>query len=119
MRTPWSSDTEVTHEHRARHPRVGGTAALDRGAARHRRAGISALLTGGRRDERTGSLVGPLACLAAAQVHATLFVTSAAAVHPAAGSLEMTLEEAEVKRIIANAADDVALAVASSKLGAG
>ena len=80
--------------------------------------GVQALLTGGRLEERTGSLVGPLACRSAAQLSVQLFFASAAAVTPAAGALETTLEEAEVKRAIAAGADRVVLAVDSTKLGA-
>ena len=79
--------------------------------------GVTALLTGGRREERTGSLVGPLACRAAAQLTVGTFFASAAAVDPGAGALEATLDEAEVKRSIAEGADEVVLAVDSSKLG--
>ena len=81
-------------------------------------AGVTPLLTGGRLEPRTGSLVGPLACRAAAQVTVGTFVASAAAVIPEVGALEMTLEEAEVKRSIAAGADRVVLAVDASKLGA-
>jgi DeoR/GlpR family transcriptional regulator of sugar metabolism len=44
-------------------------------------------------------------------------VASAAAVDPAIGSLEATLEEAEVKRSLAASGTRVVLAVDSSKLG--
>lgn len=80
-------------------------------------AGVTPLLTGGRLDRETGSLVGPLACRTAAQLTVQMFVASAAAVDPDAGALEVSLEEAEVKRAIAVAASDVVLAVDSSKLG--
>lgn len=79
-------------------------------------AGITALLTGGRLEERTGSLVGPLACRAAGQLSVQTFFASAAAVTPHAGGHEATLEEAEVKRSIAVGAERVVLAVDSSKL---
>jgi DeoR family transcriptional regulator, fructose operon transcriptional repressor len=79
--------------------------------------GITAVLTGGRREERTGSLVGPLACRAAAQLTVHTFFASATAIDARAGALEATLDEAEVKRSIAAGADQVVLAVDSSKLG--
>jgi DeoR family fructose operon transcriptional repressor len=82
-------------------------------------AGVTALLTGGRLEPRTGSLVGPLACRGAAQFTVRTFFASAAAVDPHVGALEMTLEEADVKRSIAAGAEEVVLAVDSSKLGAG
>jgi DeoR family fructose operon transcriptional repressor len=81
-------------------------------------SGVAALLTGGSRDERTGSLVGPLACLAASQLMVDTFFASAAAVHPDTGAHEATLAEAEVKRAIADRAERVVLAVDTSKLGA-
>jgi DeoR family transcriptional regulator, fructose operon transcriptional repressor len=81
------------------------------------RAGIVPLLTGGRLDAVTGSLVGPLACRAASQFAVDTFFTSAAAVDVRAGALEATLEEAEVKRCLAANARRVVLAADSSKLG--
>lgn len=81
------------------------------------RAGITAELTGGHRDPRTGSLVGPLASRSASQLVSSLFITSAAAVDPTSGTLEATLDEAEVKRAIALRAGRVILAVDASKLG--
>ena len=80
--------------------------------------GVTALLTGGRLDERTGSLVGPLACRAAEQMAVHTFFASAAATRPRFGALEATLEEAEVKRSLAAGAHHVVLAVDSSKLDA-
>jgi DeoR family fructose operon transcriptional repressor len=79
--------------------------------------GVTPLLTGGRLERETGSLVGPLACRTAAQFTVQLFLASAAAVDPEAGALEVTLEEAEVKRSIAAAAAEVVVAVDASKLG--
>lgn len=86
-------------------------------AALQGRAGITPLLTGGRLDATTGSLVGPLACRSATQLVVDRFVTSAAAVAPCSGALEATLDEAEVKRSLASVAGEVVLAVDSSKLG--
>lgn len=85
--------------------------------ALHGRPGITPMLTGGVLDARTGSLVGPLACRAAAELAVTHFVTSAAAVDDRLGATEATIEEAEVKRSLASAAGEVVLAVDSSKLG--
>jgi DeoR family fructose operon transcriptional repressor len=78
--------------------------------------GVTPLLTGGQLDSRTGSLIGPLACRAAAQFTVESFFASAAAVDPKTGALEATLEEAEAKRSIAAGAERVILAVDSSKL---
>ena len=85
-------------------------------AALQGQPGVMPLLTGGQLDPRTGSLVGPLACRAAGQLTVRRLFTSAAAVDAAIGALEATLEEAEVKRVMAAAADEVVLAVDSSKL---
>ncbi len=80
--------------------------------------GISPLLTGGALDPRTGSLIGPLACRAAQQMSVRRFFASAAAVDPTTGTLEETLEEAEVKRALAANADEMVLGIDSSKLRA-
>lgn len=79
--------------------------------------GVTALLTGGQLDRRTGSLVGPLACRSSSQLVVERLFLSAAAVDPALGALEATLEEAEVKRTFAAVAGEVVLAADSSKLG--
>jgi DeoR family fructose operon transcriptional repressor len=79
--------------------------------------GVTALLTGGQRDARTGSLVGPLATRAAHEVLLRRLFISAAAVHPVHGTSEATLEEAEVKLAFADVAGEVILAVDASKLG--
>lgn len=92
------------------------TSSPDTFAALQGRPGVVAELTGGRLDPRTGSLVGPLACRAAAQLLVATFFASAAALDPALGALEATLEEAEVKRTIAARAGRVVLAVDASKL---
>jgi DeoR family transcriptional regulator, fructose operon transcriptional repressor len=80
-------------------------------------SGVTPLITGGRLESRTGSLVGPLACWAATQLAVQCFFASAATVDPRSGSLETTLEEAEVKRSMAAAGAQVVLGVDSSKLG--
>ena len=79
-------------------------------------AGVTPLLTGGRLDPQTGSLIGPLACRAATQLSVDIFFASAAAVQPATGTLEATLDEAEVKRSIVATAGEVVVAVDASKL---
>jgi DeoR family fructose operon transcriptional repressor len=80
------------------------------------RQGTAALLTGGSRDERTGSLVGPLACLTASQLSVDTFFASAASIDPDSGAQEATLAEAEVKRALAARAERVVLAVDATKL---
>jgi DeoR family fructose operon transcriptional repressor len=79
-------------------------------------AGVRPMLTGGELEPRTGSLVGPLACRAAGQLAASHLITSAAAVDEVLGATEACIEEAEVKRAMAAAADRVVLAVDASKL---
>jgi DeoR family fructose operon transcriptional repressor len=79
--------------------------------------GVTALLTGGRLDAHTGSLVGPLATRAARDMLLHRFFLSAAAIDPAHGTTETTLEEAEVKLALADVSDQIVVAVDSSKLG--
>jgi DeoR family fructose operon transcriptional repressor len=85
-------------------------------AALQGQPGVQPLLTGGRLDPTTGSLVGPLAYRSASQLAVEVFFASAAALDPVAGALEATLDEAEVKRSIAAGAASVVLAVDASKL---
>ena len=80
--------------------------------------GLRVMLTGGELEPRTGSLVGPLASRAAGQLTVTRFFASAAALDIELGATEPCLEEAEVKRAMAASADEVVLAVDSSKLDA-
>jgi DeoR family fructose operon transcriptional repressor len=77
-------------------------------------AGITALLTGGQLDQRTGSLVGPLAHRAARDVALRCLFVSAAGVDATAGTSEATLEEAEVKRALAASTTSVVLAIDSA-----
>ncbi|UDY34904.1 DeoR/GlpR family DNA-binding transcription regulator [Dermatobacter hominis] len=93
------------------------TNGLDSFAAMQGVAGVTALLTGGRSDARTGSLVGPLAVRATHDVLLRRLFVSAAAVDPHRGSSEATLDEAEIKLAMADVAAEVVLAVDSSKLG--
>lgn len=80
-------------------------------------AGVEAQLTGGRHEPVTGSLVGPVANAGARLLNTRLFFTSAAALHPQAGTSEASLAEAEVKRHFALASDRIILCLDSSKLG--
>jgi DeoR family transcriptional regulator, fructose operon transcriptional repressor len=79
--------------------------------------GITATLTGGSREPRTGSLVGPVATRSAEHFLFELFVTSGAALDPLVGSSEASLAEAEVKRALAASSGRIILAVDHSKLG--
>jgi DeoR family fructose operon transcriptional repressor len=78
--------------------------------------GVIALLTGGQLDQRTGSLVGPMATRVAREVLLRRLFVSAAALHPEHGTSEATLEEAEVKLALSDVAGEVVVAVDSSKL---
>jgi DeoR family transcriptional regulator, fructose operon transcriptional repressor len=86
-------------------------------AALQGKVGVTALLTGGRLDQRTGSLVGPLATRASQDLLLRRLFVSAAALHPQHGTCETTLEDAEVKLALATVAGEVVVAVDSSKLG--
>lgn len=85
-------------------------------AALQDRPGVTPVLTGGRLDARTGSLVGPLATRAARDLLLRRLFVSGAAVHPVHGTSEATLEDAEVKLAMADVAAEVIVAVDSSKL---
>lgn len=78
--------------------------------------GVTAVLSGGQLDERTGSLVGPVAARSATSLLLTRLYISAAALHPEFGPSEPCIEEAEVKRALAAVAGDVVLAADSTKL---
>jgi DeoR family fructose operon transcriptional repressor len=82
----------------------------------HGIVGVRAMLTGGELEQRTGSLVGPLACRAASTLSVERLFMSAAGVDPTMGATEPCLEEAEVKRALSGAATSVVLALDSSKL---
>jgi DeoR family fructose operon transcriptional repressor len=79
--------------------------------------GVRAYLTGGEQDSRTGALGGPIACLTIRQFMFSRVFLSASLLDPALGSSDDTIEEAEVKRVMADMAQHVVLAVDSSKLG--
>ena len=64
--------------------------------------GITTMLSGGLREPRTGSLVGPPAIQCATGFLYDLFVCSGAAIDPETGTSEASLEEAEVKRAFAS-----------------
>jgi DeoR family fructose operon transcriptional repressor len=78
--------------------------------------GVTTILLGGQLDRRTGSLIGPLAVRSAQDVFLRRFFVSAAGIDPLLGTSETTLEEAEVKDALAKVAEQVVVAVDSSKL---
>ncbi|MGH8937591.1 MAG: DeoR/GlpR family DNA-binding transcription regulator [Acidimicrobiia bacterium] len=79
--------------------------------------GITATLTGGSREPRTGSLVGPVATRMSENFLFEVFVCSGAALDPLLGSSESSLADAEVKRALASTSSRIILAVDHSKLG--
>ncbi len=80
------------------------------------RPGVNPLLTGGRLDVRTGSLVGPLAARTVKDFSIRRLFISAAALDPELGTFESTLEDAEAKIAFADVSEHVVLAVDASKL---
>jgi DeoR family fructose operon transcriptional repressor len=82
-------------------------------SARTTRARV--VLIGGELEEETDSFVGPLACSSAAELHYDRFFTSASAVSTE-GTSEVTLQEAQVKRVFVAASTETVLLVDSTKL---
>lgn len=82
------------------------------------RAGIRPILTGGERDVRTSSLIGPAAESAARAFRYDMVFLSAAALDATSGGLEATPEEASMLQTFAVRADRVVLGADSSKLRA-
>lgn len=80
------------------------------------RTGVAALLTGGRLDPRTGSLVGPLATRVAGDLLLRRYFASASAID-VDGTSEATLEEAEVKLAMVRSAAEVVIGVDHTKIG--
>lgn len=93
------------------------TNSVDNATAGRRRPGVRSVLVGGEVEERTGSYVGALACLAATSMSYTRFFTSAAGVAEGFGSSEVSPEEAQIKAAFASAAGETVLLADSSKLG--
>ena len=81
------------------------------------RTGVTPLLTGGRLEPRTGSLVGPLACWTVAQFAAQYFVTSAAALDPVSRRARGQHRGSRREARDGERAEHVVLAADSSKLG--
>lgn len=83
------------------------------------RPGIQAILTGGMFDERSDSLVGPVATACIAGMRFDAYFGSAAAIDLSLGCFEQTLEESEIKRAMARSAHRVIIGANSAKLGQG
>lgn len=80
------------------------------------RPGARAYLTGGERDRRTGSLVGPLALRALHSFSLARCFVSATGVHPELGCTEPTAEEVEMKQAMVAVSSSVVLVADSTKL---
>ena len=93
------------------------TNGLDTFHALTTRPGVTATLTGGTREPRTGSLVGPVASRCAEGYLFDALVCSGAAIDPLMGSSEASIAEAEVKRALRATSSRIILAVDHSKLG--
>ncbi len=93
------------------------TNSIDNAGLARARQGVRSVLLGGELEERTGSLVGPTAEQAARSFVVDRFFTSAAAFDIAAGTMEVSLEEAAVKHVLAAAAGETVALADSSKLG--
>jgi DeoR family fructose operon transcriptional repressor len=93
------------------------TNGLETFAALQGKPGVNPIITGGRIEPQTGSLVGPVATRTASSLLLEQLFISAAAVDVAVGSSEACLPEAEVKRVFASVSGSVVLAVDSTKLG--
>lgn len=93
------------------------TNGLDTFMALTDRPGVSVTLTGGSREPRTGSLVGPVAARSAEDFLFDVLICSGAALDPELGSSEASLAEADVKRSLSRSSARVVLAVDHTKLG--
>jgi DeoR family fructose operon transcriptional repressor len=82
----------------------------------HRRPGIRSYLTGGEREERNVSLVGPLAIRSLESFHLEVSFISALSIHSEMGTSENSLEQAAVKDAMVRASSRVILGLDSSKL---
>ncbi|MFB7251322.1 DeoR/GlpR family DNA-binding transcription regulator [Microbacterium sp. NPDC056234] len=78
--------------------------------------GITALLTGGRFDRRSDSLVGTMATSNIADFTFVRFFASASTIDEPSGCFEATIEEAEIKRAFARSAEQVIVGVDTAKL---
>lgn len=79
--------------------------------------GVRPLLIGGELDRRTDNLVGPLAARTLMGLSFDAAFFSAWGLRPALGLCEATVEDAEVKELVAARSEESFLAVDHSKLG--
>jgi len=93
------------------------TNSIDNAAIARGRPGVRSVLTGGELEQRTGSLVGPTAEQTARAFVVERFFTSASAIDPLLGTMEVSLEEAAVKQVLVASAGTSVVLADSSKLG--
>lgn len=77
---------------------------------------VRAFLTGGERDSRTGSLVGPIAQQVVSGFALSTCFLSANSVDPQIGVSDSTMEEVQMKEALAKASSRTVLAVDSAKI---
>jgi DeoR family fructose operon transcriptional repressor len=77
---------------------------------------ITAILSGGERDSRTGSLVGFVAQQTVSGFSMDCCILSASGIDPEAGTMEPTMEEVEMKQSMAKASQRVIVAADATKL---
>lgn len=78
--------------------------------------GVHVVLTGGSREPRTGSLVGPVAVRSATDFLSDVMICSGTALQVEIGSSEASLAEVDVKRALGSGSERIVLAVDRSKL---
>jgi len=81
------------------------------------KTGVTPIISGGWFDERSDSLVGPVANGTVGSFTYSKVFLSAAAMSTTAGTFEDTVEEAELKRSMARSAYQVVVGVNGAKLG--
>lgn len=93
------------------------TNSADSFAALQGKPGVRPVLTGGERDPRTTSLLGPTASFVARRFTYRVVFFSASAVHADRGAMEPLPEEADIVRAFASGARRTVLAADATKLG--
>lgn len=78
--------------------------------------GVTAVVSGGIAEPTTGSLVGPVARRSMRSIYFDIFFSSADAIDAADGTSEVSVEEAELKQVMAENAAMTVVCVDSSKL---
>ncbi|MGW8482139.1 DeoR/GlpR family DNA-binding transcription regulator [Microbacterium sp. NPDC055903] len=79
--------------------------------------GVSAVLSGGSAEPTTGSLIGPVARRSMSSLYFDAFFSSADALDAADGTSEVSMEEAELKQVMAANAALTIVCVDAGKLG--